>query len=245
MGARRRSRGRAVVLAALISTVVGAMLPGCGFPEYGMASNAGGTAGVLASGGLSSGGDEAAGMAGAVGGAAGAAGDAGDGGSEAGGGAGAGGAAGGSGGMIIEPPRCDQTCVPRVPLWQGPMAYWEGPGGSAVPPCPEGFKDPLPSDVHRGLIAPDPTCACNCDPAENQVCDTTLHLFTGQNCDGHCADLGIQSCTPVPPACNGSQGSANIDVVTISGGSCKARVAQPVGPTWQYDGRICKKTDQG
>ncbi|HYQ04791.1 MAG TPA: hypothetical protein VER96_39220 [Polyangiaceae bacterium] len=243
MGATRRSCGRAVVLAALMSAVVGAMLPGCAFPDYGMAST-GGTAGVLASGGSSSG-EEAAGMAGA----AGAAGDGGDGGSEAEGGAGAGagtgGAPGGTGGMIIEPPRCDQTCVPRTPLWQGPVAYWEGPGGSAVPACPEGFDDPLPSDVHRGLIAPDPTCTCTCDPAENQVCDTTLHMFTGQNCDNHCADQGIQSCTSVPPTCSGSQGSANIDVVTISGGACKARIAQPVGLTWQYDGRICKKSDVG
>lgn len=166
--------------------------------------------------------------------------------SAAGVGASAGGGAAGVGGMIVEPPPCDQTCVPKAPVgWQGPMAWAEIPGGGTLPSCPAGFSDPKPTDVHRGLVAPDPTCPCTCGPAEGQVCDTKLTVYLDQNCDSPCASLGTLGCPTVSSTCTGSQGTTSIDTLTISGGSCAAHVTDPTPPTWQHDERVCKSSDLG
>jgi len=222
-----------VVLAAMMSALVSAMLPGCRFPDYGMASGVAGASGGFASGG-SSGGDRAGGS-----------GEAGEAGSDPGSDAGAG--AGGEGGMDIKPPPtpCGQICVPKLANWLGPMAFWEGQSTATLPPCPAGFKDPAPTDLHRDLDAPAGTCNCKCLAAEGQVCDTLLHISLDQNCGAQCAAVGTQGCTSVPASCTGLLGTTSIDAMTVSGGSCKSQVTLPAAPTWMSNGRLCKSSDAG
>jgi len=223
-----RSCVRTVVLAAMMSALVSAMLPGCGFPDYGMASG-GGASGAFASGG-SSGGDRAGGS-----------GESGDPGSEAGAGA------GGEGGMNVEPPPtpCAQTCLPHPPGWIGPMAFSETQSPASLPGCPAGFDEATPTDLHHELVAPDGTCACMCLPAEGQVCDTVLHISADQACGPQCAQVGTRGCTSVPASCTGIQGTTSIDAMMISGGSCKSKVDPPVDATWKYNDRLCRGSDVG
>lgn len=222
----------------MMSALVSAMLPGCQFPDYGMAAEGGGNAGAPASGG-SSGSDPV-----------GSSGESGEGGSDAGAGAGtgagAGAGAGGAGGMDEpEPTPCTQTCVPLPSGWQGPMAFWEDLATVAPPECPAGF-DSKPTDVHHELVAPDGLCTCTCAPAEGQVCDTILHIYPDQACgSSQCAQVGTRVCTAVPAACTGSQGTTSIDALTISGGSCRAQVVKPAPPTWKYNDRLCESSDLG
>lgn len=153
--------------------------------------------------------------------------------------------------MEVDPPPtpCDQTCVPRAPSgWTGPTAFWEGtppvpPAGA--PKCPAGFADPLPTDAHRGLVAPAGSCPCKCGPAQGQVCDTTLHIYPDQACSTQCASGGTRTCTTLPATCNGSQGTSDIDALIVSGGACEPHVDLPAPPTWQFDDRLCKSSDQG
>jgi hypothetical protein len=144
------------------------------------------------------------------------------------------------------PPPCTHSCVPRAPMnWVGPMAFWEDLGTAVVPGCPAGFNDPMPADVHHGLVAPDGECLCTCGPAEGQVCETTMRIFLDQACGNACATLGTRPCAQVPAACTGSQGTTSIDALTISGGSCRPQVDPPATPTWNYNERLCKSSDGG
>jgi hypothetical protein len=78
------------------------------------------------------------------------------------------------------------------------------------------------------------------------VCDTQLHIFADQTCSSsQCAQVGTRGCTTVPASCTGIQGSTSIDALTISGGSCKSQVVLPVAPTWKYNDRLCRATDEG
>src|SRR4051812_4958872 len=131
MGAARRLSVRAVVLAGMLSVVLSLAMPGCSFPDYGMASAHAGNAGA-ATGGV-------AGDAGAP------PSEAGEGGGEPGGAAGATGAAGAAGGDTPPPPKpcAAGACVPAPPQgWQGPIAYWEAmaSAGGTPPSCPVGYN---------------------------------------------------------------------------------------------------------
>jgi hypothetical protein len=224
MGAARRLCVRAVVLAGVLSALLGSSLPGCQFPDY-----------YIVSGGVASGGS--AGAAAPSGGTssttAGAPTDAGDGGTEV---AGAGGAE-----PIPTVPCEPQSCVPRAPDdWQGPIAFWEGTAPNAVPNCPQGYGEPI--DLHRGLNAPASTCKCTC-AAEGQVCDkgSLLEFFTDMGCAATpaCATATLHTCDAIAGSNCGSQGSLRGASATPSGGSCEATVSAPATATWQYDARVC------
>jgi len=219
MGAARRLCVKAVVLAEMMSAVLSLALPACQFPEYGMASGRGGSAGA-AEGGVPS----------ATGGAPD---DGGQGGSEESG-------AGGQGGEQTSPTSCAaQTCVPSAPTgWLGPIAYWEGKTGGTPPKCPRGYTEAEAIDLHRELVAPASACACTC-VAQGQVCETTLHIYDDMSCATKCSSVSVQACSAVS-GCSGSQGSLRNDTPTLSGGSCQATVSEPVAASWQYDARLCQ-----
>jgi hypothetical protein len=225
MGAARRLCVKAVVLAATTSAISSLALPGCQFPEYGLASAHGGSAGTPDGG-----------TANAIGGAPD---DGGQGGSDVGGDSGAG--DGGEAGEQPVPPSCAvQACVAGPPAgWLGPIAYWESKSDEqgSPPKCPKGYADPI--DLHRELVAPASTCACTCGAAQGQVCEATLHIYSDMGCANECATVAVQACSAVS-GCTGSQGSQRNDPPTLSGGSCEASVNEPVAASWQYNARLCQ-----
>jgi hypothetical protein len=220
MGAARRLSVKAVVLAGMICAVVSLALPACQFPEYHMASEHGGSAGASEGGSGNRGGVP-------------------DNGGEGGGDVGGASGAGGEGGEKPTPPTCaEERCIPKAPTgWLGPFAYWEGKA-PALPNCPDGYD--APTDLHRGLIAPASACTCTC-AAQDQVCETTLHIYDDMGCATKCATVSVQeeACSAVS-TCDGSQGSVKNDTPTVSGGSCIPTVSEPVDARWQYNARLCE-----
>jgi hypothetical protein len=228
MGATRRLCVRAFVLAGFAGGVLSLALPGCQFPEYGIARESGGSSsGAPAAGGTT---DDPAGAPG----------EAGTAGSEAGAAA----EAGGAGGMDTAPPvACEQPCVPLPMGWQGPMAFWEAQASAPsmpLPNCPLGYENPI--DLHRELIAPT-ACTCTCT-AVNQVCDAVLHIYGDLACNTECAKVSTSTCGPIS-GCIGSQGSVSVDAATVSGGSCTPSIAPLPDPTWQYNERLCQSNAAG
>jgi len=213
------------MLAGSVTAFVSALLPGCQFPNYSLpVGNAGAPQG--GGGGGSGGGVEPGGRAGPA----------------AGGGGGDAGAAadGGEGGAAGSEPCPPDACSAKAPSgWRGPIAFWEQPAGSDAPECPPGYTDP--KDVHRGLVAPNPTCECTCKP-EGQSCETntTLDVFYDMSCGSTppCASVSLSKCTPISSDC-GSQGSFRADIPMPAGGSCVPHFDDPVPPAWEFDARIC------
>ena len=146
--------------------------------------------------------------------------------------------------MDPPPVACDEPCVARVPGWQGPMAFWESQASatSMPPSCPSGYMNPF--DLHRELVAPPGPCSCTCSP-EGQVCDATLRIYDDMACSSNaCAMVSTRVCTGIS-GCVGSQGSAKLDAPTISGGTCKPKVAPTPPPTWQFNDRLCATSNAG
>lgn len=223
----------------MMSAIVSLALPACQFPEYGTANGGG-------AGGAGGDDDDAAsgGMSGAPIGAAGEAGEAGsDAGAGGGGAGGAGGGAGGGGAGAAPTTPCDVGgCVPRVPSgWKGPIAYWANKAGGALPACPPGYGAPV--DLHHDLNVPN-TCPCTC-MAQNQVCETTLRLFSDLSCANECANMAVQAMCSGVSGCVGSQGSMKAPAPTPAGGSCKANTAPLADVTWKYDARLCPANNAG
>ena len=130
------------------------------------------------------------------------------------------------------------ACVPLAPpSWQGPIAYWDGKAG-ARPDCPDGYAKP--TDLHHDLDAPDGACNCKCT-ALDQVCNTTLRLYSDKSCDSPCATTSLPACAAVS-GCVGSQGSVRADLPTPSGGRCEAMVPPVPEAKWKSDARICRAT---
>jgi len=132
MGAAHRSCVRALVLAGTISAIVTLALPGCQFPDYGMANS--GSAGAAAE-------DSGAADGGEAGGAAG---------NEDGGAAGA------------EPCAVEDCVPEAPSGWTGPIAFWDDIAGvlDPLPDCPEGYAKP--NDLHHGIEMPTSGCQCTC-----------------------------------------------------------------------------------
>src|SRR4051794_3617637 len=112
MGAARGFCVRAWVLVGTASVCSSLSLPGCQFPEYGMAASDGGRAGTPPEGGASAeGGAREEGGQGASAGDTGAAG------------------ASGAAGAQVQPEPCPsaEACVAAPPKgWRGPYAFWDG-----------------------------------------------------------------------------------------------------------------------
>jgi hypothetical protein len=239
MGAARRLCVRAVVLAGMLSALLGLAMPGCSFPDYGMARAHAGSAGAATGGVLGDAGDPTS--------------DAGEGGSETAGAAGATGAAGAAGGDTPPPlkPCAAGACVPAPPPgWQGPIAYWEAmaSAGGTPPSCPVGYNGGEQTDLHRDLNAPDGECTCTCT-ATGQVCgvNTVLHIFSDQACStgAECGSATAKTCDAVSGGCTGSQGTVRGVPAAPTGGSCMHAVKPIPPPTWDLNARICPTTNAG
>jgi hypothetical protein len=228
MGAAPRVCVRAVVLALVTSVAVSSALPGCGFPDFRVVD--GMNAGAGSGGASGTGGTGAGGMVDAAGA------------DDEGGSGGTSGAGGGAAGAGNEFCPVEDCTVAAASPWTGPVAYWGTMSGEEPPDCPEGYENP--TDLHFGLKAPDGACTCSC-AVQGQICeeDPVLHIYGDLNCDTDCATSSRQACTAVPPKCDGSQGSVDAAVPTLSGGTCVATVPEPPEPTWQSDARLCRLSE--
>ncbi|HET7544780.1 MAG TPA: hypothetical protein VFK05_33160 [Polyangiaceae bacterium] len=232
MGTTLRLCVRALVLTGMTSIYLSLSLPGCRFPDYGMATGGGGNAGTPA----------AAGTTGDNGGIPEEGGEAG---SEAGSPSAGAGMAGAAGAEVVPPEPCPkpQACMPAAPQgWVGPKAFWDAMAvpGEAPPPCPDGYTNPL--DRHHGVIEPPGGCQCSCS-AINQSCATItgLKIYPDQTCGTQsCVSTTLTTtCNPVM-GCTGSQGSMEALKPTPTGGTCTPTIAKRPDPTWQYDSRLCE-----
>lgn len=166
------------------------------------------------------------------------------------GGGAAGGASGGSptagseaAGGTGEPPLCDQglSCEPITPAgWLGPVAYFQGPSGTELPDCPEGYAEP--TDLHADPAGAPAECACTC-AAGPQKCGATtkdVKIYGDLNCANECYSAGAQACTAVT-GCSGSSVSIHAPI-TEPTGSCVAEVTAttPEPPGWERDTRFCE-----
>ncbi len=105
--------------------------------------------------------------------------------------------------------------------------------------CPPGYADP--TDLHRDLNAPMPACTCTCT-AQDQVCTSTVRLYSDLACASECANASVQVCSAESGPNCGSRGSIKPEAATISGGSCVAAVSPRVEATWRYNARLCQPT---
>ncbi len=191
----------------------------------GGASGSGGSSGV---GGGSGGSSGASGSGGATGGTSG-----------AGGTGGSGGATGGTGGGASTCAAAGKQCLPAVaPGWVGPVVRNASSG--APPACPGSYATEVPTGLRGGLVPGAASCACSCDPPNNQVCTGQLAYTIGPCLAApfHLADLVSGApCTPVtvPPAAGSVKASAK-----FSADNCAAVTAATIPtPTWGEQVRSC------
>jgi hypothetical protein len=138
----------------------------------------------------------------------------------------------------------DQRCASAPPDgWGGPLAVYEGPAGSSVPPCAMGYASTPAFDGNRGMLASPAACsACNCAAPQGSMCTpATLTFFSDGNCATACAvpqPLTASACVN-PPSCGTS---FNIDSPMLTGAAtCTPSGGNPALPPiiWSDVVRAC------
>ncbi len=142
-------------------------------------------------------------------------------------------------------PLCpNYTCAPAPPpQWSGPVAFFVGTQGEALPECHAAWPTAVPGGSGT-LDAPAAQCgACGCDPPAGATCDAPeLQVWDVAACQG---TVLTTFTIPVIGSCHSFGGTSNTSsiasTVPVSGGACPPTggTATVDPATWSAPALVC------
>lgn len=152
----------------------------------------------------------------------------------------------GEGSSTGEPePVCDpvtSVCLASAPAgWTGPVVLMEGPADVALPICAGGYPT-LSLESLSDPVADPAICECNCGPAQNVSCSTSITVWPAADCTAGFPVIGTTYALPNTSCVNVADTTFSWWSLssTHSGGSCapSSNMEIPV-PSYERQIRMC------